>query len=135
MPAFGSGSIRKASTVTRPESALAEIRQSIIRGILDGISSCFLSGSNSTYVFVTSMELRHFYGTSENAVKTQIWTAVCVYVLAAIVRKELALDVSLYTFLQVLSVHLSRICRPISQAFSNGNPSYATGHPGHYPTN
>ena len=51
------------------------------------------------------MELRHFYGTSENAVKTQIWTAVCVYVLAAIVRKELALDVSLYTFLQVLSVH------------------------------
>jgi hypothetical protein len=38
-------------------------------------------------------------------VKTQIWTAVSVYVLAAIIKKELALDVSLYTFLQILSVH------------------------------
>ena len=37
--------------------------------------------------------------------KTQIWTAVSVYVLAAIIKKELALDVSLYTFLQILSVH------------------------------
>ena len=46
-----------------------------------------------------------FFGTSENAVKTQIWTAVCVYVLVAIIKKELALNVSLYTFLQILSVH------------------------------
>src|SRR5512136_386322 len=52
-----------------------------------------------------NLRLRHFYGASENAVKTQIWTAVCVYVLAAIIKKELALDVSLYTFLQILSVH------------------------------
>lgn len=37
--------------------------------------------------------------------KTQIWIAVCVYVVAAIIKKELALDVSLYTFLQILSVH------------------------------
>ena len=51
------------------------------------------------------MRIRHFFGTSENAVKTQIWTAVCVYVLAAIIKKELALDTSLYTFLQILSVH------------------------------
>ncbi len=51
------------------------------------------------------LRIKHFYGTSENAVKTQIWTAVCVYVLAAIIKKELALDVSLYTFLQILSVH------------------------------
>jgi len=51
------------------------------------------------------LRIRHFFGTSENAVKTQIWTAVCVYVLAAIIKKELALDVSLYTFLQILSVH------------------------------
>src|ERR1700730_4277304 len=43
--------------------------------------------------------------TSENAVKTQIWTAVCVYVLAAIIKRELALNVSLNTFLQILSVH------------------------------
>jgi hypothetical protein len=66
------------------------------------------------------LRIRHFYGTSENAVKTQIWTAVCVYVLAAIVKKELAIDVSLYTFLQILSVHsFEKI--PILQAFSDGN--------------
>jgi hypothetical protein len=52
-----------------------------------------------------NLRIRHFFGTSENAVKTQIWTAVCVYVLAAIIKKERALDVSLYTFLQILSVH------------------------------
>jgi Transposase DDE domain/Domain of unknown function (DUF4372) len=51
------------------------------------------------------LRIKRFYGTSENAVKTQIWTAVCVYVLAAVIKKALALDVSLYTFLQILSVH------------------------------
>lgn len=51
------------------------------------------------------LRIKRFYGTSENAVKTQIWTAVCVYVLAAVIKKELALDISLYTFLQILSVH------------------------------
>ena len=51
------------------------------------------------------LRIKRFFGTSENAVKTQIWTAVCVYVLAAIIKKELALNVSLYTFLQILSVH------------------------------
>jgi len=48
--------------------------------------------------------LRHVRERCED-VKTQIWTAVCVYVLAAIIKKELAPDVSLYTFLQILSVH------------------------------
>jgi Domain of unknown function (DUF4372)/Transposase DDE domain len=52
-----------------------------------------------------NLRIKHFYGMSENAVKTQIWIAVCVYVLAAIIKKELALEVSLYTFLQILSVH------------------------------
>jgi hypothetical protein len=52
-----------------------------------------------------NLRIKHFYGTSENAVKTQIWIAVCVYVLAAIIKKDLALEVSLYTFLQILSVH------------------------------
>ncbi|MFC4251099.1 IS4 family transposase [Sinimarinibacterium flocculans] len=50
------------------------------------------------------LRIKQFYGTSENAVKTQIWSAVCVYVLVAIVKKALQLDVSLYTFLQILSV-------------------------------
>jgi IS4 transposase len=52
-----------------------------------------------------NLRIKHFYGTSENAVKTQLWIAVCVYALAAIIKKELALEVSLNTFLQILSVH------------------------------
>ena len=43
-------------------------------------------------------------GNSENAVKTQVWCAVATYVLIAIVKKELQLDASLYTYLQILSV-------------------------------
>ena len=50
------------------------------------------------------LRIKRFYGTSENAVKTQIWIAVSVYVLVAIIRKKLQLDVSLYTMLQVISV-------------------------------
>lgn len=50
------------------------------------------------------LRLRHFYGTSENAVQTQIWIAVCVYVVIAIVRKELGVTHSLATTLQILSV-------------------------------
>jgi len=50
------------------------------------------------------LRIKRFYGTSENAVKTQNWIAVSVYVLVAIIRKKLQLDVSLYTMLQVLSV-------------------------------
>jgi hypothetical protein len=50
------------------------------------------------------LRIKAFYGTSENAVKTQIWIAVSVYVLVAIVRKRLGLEASLYQILQVLSV-------------------------------
>ena len=52
------------------------------------------------------LRIKAFYGTSENAVKTQIWIAVSVYVLVAIVRKRLALEASLYQILQILSVTL-----------------------------
>jgi IS4 transposase len=52
------------------------------------------------------LRIKAFYGTSENAVKTQIWIAVSVYVLVAIVRKRLALGASLYQILQILSVTL-----------------------------
>ena len=51
-----------------------------------------------------NLRITKFYGTSENAVKTQIWIAVSVYVLVAIVRKRLKLDASLYTLMQVFSV-------------------------------
>src|SRR5260221_4304419 len=50
------------------------------------------------------LRIKQFYGTSENAVKTQIWIAVSVYVLVAIIRKRLKLEASLYTLLQVISV-------------------------------
>lgn len=52
------------------------------------------------------LRIKAFFGTSENAVKTQIWIAVSVYVLVAIVRKRLRLDVSLYQILQILSITL-----------------------------
>ena len=47
-----------------------------------------------------------FYGTSENAVKTQIWIAISVYVLVAIMKKQLQIDLSLYTILQILIITL-----------------------------
>jgi hypothetical protein len=52
------------------------------------------------------LRIKAFYGTSENAVKTQIWIAVSVYVLVAIIRKRLRLEASLYQMLQILSVTL-----------------------------
>ena len=52
------------------------------------------------------LRIKAFYGTSQNAVKTQIWIAISVYVLVAIVRKRLALSASLYQILQILSVTL-----------------------------
>jgi hypothetical protein len=50
------------------------------------------------------LRIKAFYGTTENAVKTQIWIAIAVYVLVAIVKKKLKLEASLYTILQILSV-------------------------------
>jgi transposase len=52
------------------------------------------------------LRIKAFYGTSANAVKTQIWIAVSVYVLVAIVRKRLGLEASLYQILQILNVTL-----------------------------
>ncbi|UIF88186.1 IS4 family transposase (plasmid) [Cupriavidus necator] len=62
------------------------------------------------------LRIKKFLGTSENAVKTQIWCAVSIYVLIAIVKKELQLNASLYTLLQILSVSVFEKT-PISQAF------------------
>lgn len=50
------------------------------------------------------LRIKAFYGTSKNAVKTQIWIAIAVYVLVAIIKKRLDLDITLYTILQILSV-------------------------------
>jgi len=64
------------------------------------------------------LRIKRFFGTSENAVKTQIWIAVSVYVLVAIVKKKLNLDASLYTLLQILSVTLFEKM-PLQQAFAD----------------
>jgi len=64
------------------------------------------------------LRIKAFFGTSENAVKTQIWIAISVYVLVAIVKKRLELDTSLYTILQVLSVTLFEKT-PILEALSH----------------
>lgn len=63
------------------------------------------------------LRIKAFFGTSENAVKVQIWTAVSTYLLVAIMKKELMLEQSLYTILQVLSLSLFEKM-PILEAFS-----------------
>ena len=63
------------------------------------------------------LRIKRFYGLSENAVKSQIWIAIATYVLVAIVKKRLALDASLYTFLQILSLTTFEKM-PIKQALS-----------------
>ncbi len=66
------------------------------------------------------LRIRAFYGTSPNAVKTQVWVAITVYVLVAILKKQLQLDLSLYKILQILSVTIFEKT-PISLAFSQYN--------------
>ena len=51
-----------------------------------------------------NLRIKQFFGTSENAVKTQLWIAISVYVLVAIVHKQLKISAALYTSLQILSV-------------------------------
>ena len=67
------------------------------------------------------LRIKQFFGTSENAVKPQIWIAVSVYVLVAIVKKRLALDASLHTLLQILSVTLFEKM-PMHQALARDDP-------------
>ena len=64
------------------------------------------------------LHIRAFYGTSENAVKTQVWVALAVYVLVAIVKKQLGLDQSLHQILQILDATIFEKT-PISEGFSN----------------
>jgi hypothetical protein len=64
------------------------------------------------------LRIKAFYGTSENAVKTQIWIAVSTYILVAIIRKRLHLEQNLYTILQILSVTLFEKV-PLNQLFAN----------------
>ena len=64
------------------------------------------------------LRIKAFYGTTENAVKTQIWIAITVYVLIAIVKKHLKIEASLYTILQILSLTLFEKT-PLDQLLNN----------------
>lgn len=64
------------------------------------------------------LRIKAFYGTSDNAVKTQIWIAVCTYLLIAILKKRLQIELPLYTILQVLSLSLFEKI-PMNQAFQD----------------
>ena len=75
------------------------------------------------------LRIKAFYGTSENAVKTQLWIAIAVYVLVALVKKRLRLEASLYSILQVLSVSLFEKL-PLQQALSGSTASISEGDPG-----
>ena len=55
-------------------------------------------------IFKQHLRIKKFFGTSENAVKTQIWIAISIYVLVAIIKKRMQLKMELYTILQILSI-------------------------------
>lgn len=74
------------------------------------------------------LRIKKFYGNSENAVKSQIWIAVSIYVLVAIVKKRLKLDASLYTLLQILSLTLFEKL-PLQQAFMANEYTATVGIP------
>lgn len=72
------------------------------------------------------LRIKAFYGTSENAVKTQIWIAISIYVLIAIIKKQLKIEQSLYTILQILSVTMFEKT-PILQALAQLDYKEETG--------
>ena len=71
------------------------------------------------------LHIKAFYGTSENAVKTQVWVAIAVYVLVAVLKKRLALNLSLYKIRQILSVTIFEKT-PLLQGFSHFNDEFYT---------
>ena len=75
------------------------------------------------------LRIKAFYGTSENAVKTQVWTAITVYVLVAIVKKRLGLALPLYAILQILSITLfEKVSLPqLLTRFDHANAGLDTG--------
>lgn len=72
------------------------------------------------------LRIKAFYGTSANAVKTQVWIAVCVYLLVAIIKKRINTELSLYTILQILSVSLFEKV-PINQLLTQTDSRYFEG--------
>lgn len=69
------------------------------------------------------LRIKAFYGTSANAVKTQVWIAVCAYLLVAIIKKSMNFELSLYTILQILSVSLFEKV-PLNQLLTEDSPRF-----------
>jgi transposase len=67
-----------------------------------------------------NLRIKTFFGLSENAVKSQIWIAICTYVLIAIIKKKLNIKQSLYTFLQIISIAIFEKC-PLQEALEGVN--------------
>ena len=67
------------------------------------------------------LRIKAFYGTSANAVQTQVWVAICVYLMVAILKKELRLPLSLHTMLQILSVNVFEKV-PLVELFAQSPP-------------
>lgn len=66
------------------------------------------------------LRIKSFYGTSENAVQSQIWISICTYLMVAIAKKKLKIDLSLYHFLQIISVSIFEK-EPVNQLVSNSD--------------
>lgn len=67
------------------------------------------------------LRIKHFYGTTDNAVKTQVWISICVYVLVAIMKKQLHSERSLYSILQILSLNAFEQT-PLNQILAGSDP-------------
>jgi IS4 transposase len=70
-----------------------------------------------------NLRIKHFFGNSDNAVKTQIWISICVYVLVAIIKKELKLERSLSSILQILSINVFSK-EPLAQLLTEVEPQF-----------
>jgi IS4 transposase len=77
------------------------------------------------------LRIKKFWGNSENAVKTQIWCAVSTYVLIAIVKKELQLNASLYTLLQLLLVSVFEKTEALQALQVDSNPNHNNDNANH----
>ena len=75
-----------------------------------------------------NLRIKHFFGHSDNAVKTQVWISIAVYVLVAIVKKELKLEMSLSSILQILSVNVFSK-EPLAQLLAQTGSQIEEGHP------
>jgi len=112
----------RAIQANAPRHSALEIRPSVIRRISSTYQRHCQWHIELFFKWIKQhLRIKRFYGTSENAVRTQIWIAISVYVLVAIIKKKLRLDVSLHTLLQILSLTLFEKL-PLKQAVAGVEP-------------